>query len=216
MQAKDGWGIRSQCEVRAFTVLELIVVIAVIVVLAGLMLPALTGDREKARRIRCANNLKQIGLAERIWIGDHNDFFTNSPGQPQFLGTNLFRHFQAMSKELATPVVLDCPADTERTPATNFVTNFSNGNVSYFVGLDADETTPEMFIAGDRNVTNGTVLANGILTLTPGKRAGWTMQIHKGYGNVASADGSVRQMTTGMLNTAIAGSGTNMMRLAMP
>lgn len=57
----------------AFTLVELMVVIAIIAVLLGLLLPALTSAKQKARGAKCTNNLKQVGMAFLLYAGDSND-----------------------------------------------------------------------------------------------------------------------------------------------
>jgi hypothetical protein len=71
---------------------------------------------ERARRIQCVNNMKQLGLAVRIWATDNADQFP-----PDIL---------SISNEVSTPKILICPSDEVRQPAANWAT-FGPANCSY-------------------------------------------------------------------------------------
>jgi type II secretory pathway pseudopilin PulG len=206
---------------NGLSLIELAVVLATVAVVIAFVLPIIFRPRAtNGRRISCVNNLKQVGLSYRLWLGDHNDEFpfisTNNEGSRRFANSpEVFRHFLVMSNEINTPKILVCPSDFKRTRATDF-SDLSNTNLSYFVGLDADESKPERLLSGDRNITGGT-LSNGFLRLLrTNSTAGWTTEIHTNAGDIGLADGSVQQMNPQILRRQLQIQSFNNIRLAIP
>lgn len=114
----------------------------------------------RAQSIMCESNLKQIGLAFKLWALDHNDQFpfnvsTKAGGSRESCARgsdgfdqNATLHFRVLSKELWNPKVLACPADAAKRPASDF-TALAAINVSYQLrsGTNVSDAMPNEVLA---------------------------------------------------------------------
>jgi hypothetical protein len=187
---------------------EVLAILAVVILLVVVFVPSVVGcgGHQKAPSIRCVNNLKNVGLAFRIFATDNHDQFPHTlmaSNGVNLAAMDILTVYKNLSNELSTPRLLHCPADTRRTAADNF-TDFTRDDLSYFVNLSSDETRPGTFLGGDRNLElNGKPVPPGLLTLSSNMPLGFTEEMHNQQGHILMSDGSVQQMSSRRLPAAI-------------
>jgi prepilin-type N-terminal cleavage/methylation domain-containing protein/prepilin-type processing-associated H-X9-DG protein len=190
----------------AFTLIELLTVIAIIGILAAMLMPALEGAMASGKRVWCENNLRQTGLGFHMFMHEHNsrypmDVPMSEGGAKEFVQNGYlvggpfyfsWRQFATLSNELVMPKILVCKADEARVPGTNFAT-LNNSNLSYFVGVNASFDRPDSILAGDRNLTCNPSPNPSIVRITSGAHFWWSSAVHPLKGNVLFSDGHVEQ-----------------------
>lgn len=134
---------------RAFTIIEMLVVIAIIAVLIGLLLPALSSAREKASVTQDMNNLRQIGLATQMYLNDNDGAFfkptANGPAWPGILNAKYITNWKTFLSPFDKNAFVDDVAQARVSYGMN--QNATSTGVNGGPALLADQTTnPSAFI----------------------------------------------------------------------
>lgn len=215
---------------RAFTLVEMLVVIAIIGILAALLMPALTTAMKRAKRIWCENNERQLGIAFHLFMHDHNSRFPAAVqiadgGAAEFvqrgylLGNNPFyfnyRQFQVLSNELNVAKVLICKGEDKRVAADDFA-SLRSSNISYAIGVQADFSKPDSVLVMDRNLSRTPLTSKTIFRMTDGARFWWSSTMHELKGNALITDGHVEEWNNNSLTKAFKFDPNNPSDLFMP
>jgi prepilin-type N-terminal cleavage/methylation domain-containing protein len=166
----------------AFTLVELLTVMAIVGVLTGLLVPGLAHAKRTARRTQCLSHLHQVGIGLHNFAVDHGGVLPPQGVDPWDKWTMLLGH-------IGSPSVLACPAD-RRLNASLALGELTPAEVSYTWCEQAAVSQPGMLLATDE------FLLDRAYTLDTVAEAGWETVISPshgtGLGNGLLVDGSAR------------------------
>ena len=135
---------------KGFTLVELLVVMAIMAALAGLLLPVLGRAREKGRRTVCMANLKQIGLAIHMYAEDYYERFPGNGVED----TGSSEMGLLFPRYINAPAVWDCPGDKKTAFAT--ISNHTLANSSYAYDdehLESEDLDLKLSLSADKGIS---------------------------------------------------------------
>jgi hypothetical protein len=203
---------------RGFSRVEIVVLVPLLIAILFLIVGYSGSHRRKQKQVHCVNNLKNIGLAFRIWNTSCSDDFpfnvaVESGGSEEY--TNLWQHFQTLTNNLSSPAVFVCPADKKATAKT--WQSQRDQNISYFLGLGAAATYPQSFLSGDSGFEiSGSPPTVNPFPLTAKTDIAYPKNVHRFTGNICMGDGSVQQLSNSRLKDATRNFGIETNLLLLP
>jgi len=123
---------RAAYPVRAFTLIEVLVVIAIIAILAAILLPVLSSANARALRTTCMNNLRQINVAVRLYAEENGDVLPNIGLRTYSTYREAIKGYVGLNTpESAQDRIFICPADTFYVDGTNYSVALPYGRHTY-------------------------------------------------------------------------------------
>jgi type II secretory pathway pseudopilin PulG len=173
----------AKTKYRGLTLIELIVVLAVIFVLAAGLLPSLSGSH-RSSLIMCQSNQRFIAIGLSLFENDHAGNYpwqvslTNGGSMESIPSKHVFPHVRALAPYYGNQLnILACPTDSARHLAANY-SQISDQNISYFLNLDAT-TNSQAILSGERHLeANDRPVDSGLFSYSTNMILNWTRELH--------------------------------------